>query len=258
MPLGFIGTGEITRAIVHGLCRREASNFDTPDIVVSPRGAGQAHALAQRFERVTIATSNQEVLDRCDTVILAVRPQVAEAVLSPLTFRHGQHIVSVIAMLPMARVADLVSPATHVTRAAPPPPVALGRGATAIFPDTDTAHSLFGRLGFVQATKSEDQLEILFTATATMATYFAMLETLTYWLQRRGLPPETAQRYTAELYGGLGDVARAECTRDPTELREDFSTPGGINEQLHAELRDAGVFENLDAALNAVIRRLQG
>src|SRR5262245_27633435 len=74
MTLGFVGTGTIAAPIVDGLC---SVRPETP-IVVSPRNAATAAALAARHGNVRVAKSNQEVLDTSDMVVLAVRPQVAE------------------------------------------------------------------------------------------------------------------------------------------------------------------------------------
>src|SRR5271154_4917298 len=69
--LGFIGTGTITHAIVTGLCNAQDP---PPQIWVSPRSNRRARELAASYPNVHVASSNQEVLDRTDTVMLAVLP----------------------------------------------------------------------------------------------------------------------------------------------------------------------------------------
>jgi pyrroline-5-carboxylate reductase len=75
MKLGFVGAGAITTAIVTGL---NASGGGADTILVSPRNANVAAALAGRFSNVTVAADNQAVLDGSDVVMIAVRPQVAD------------------------------------------------------------------------------------------------------------------------------------------------------------------------------------
>lgn len=72
MRLGFVGTGAITSAIVTGL---NAAGIDGDTILVSPRNAETAAALAAKFPNVTVAASNQAVLDGSNVVIIAVRPR---------------------------------------------------------------------------------------------------------------------------------------------------------------------------------------
>src|SRR5947209_8756253 len=93
MELGFIGTGAITTAIVRGLGAAFAADGR---IHLSPRGAANAATLAGTFRHVDVASSNQDVLDRSDVVILAVRPQVATEVIEALRFRPDHHVISVI------------------------------------------------------------------------------------------------------------------------------------------------------------------
>src|SRR5690349_13221878 len=117
MTLGIIGTGTMASAVVEGL----RSAGDSSSILLSPRNAITASALAERFPGVAVSSSNQEVLDHSDTVLLAVRPQVAENVLSVLRFRPDQQILSIIAIFDLERLRALVSPARRIVRAVPLP-----------------------------------------------------------------------------------------------------------------------------------------
>ena len=97
MKLGFVGTGEITSAMVTGLSSCGAAPHS---IRLSPRNPAVAADLAHRFPGVSVASSNQKVLDDCETVVIAVRPQVVRNVLSELRFRPEHHVISVVAALP--------------------------------------------------------------------------------------------------------------------------------------------------------------
>src|ERR1700736_1555768 len=98
MKLGFIGTGEITSSIVTGLC----SSVTMPhSIRLSPRNTAIAKKLANRFNGVSISSGNQEVLDHCDTIVIAVRPQVARDVLSELHYQ----VVSLVSSLSLRSVS---------------------------------------------------------------------------------------------------------------------------------------------------------
>src|ERR1700761_5085555 len=113
MTLGFVGTGEITSAMVTGLSSSTAPH----SVRLSPRNLAIAADLAHRFPNVSIAASNQDVLDTCETVVIAVKPAVARDVLSELHFRPDHHVISVVSGLSSQNVSQLVVPATVVTRA---------------------------------------------------------------------------------------------------------------------------------------------
>src|SRR6202789_2297945 len=169
MRLGFLGTGAITSAMVTGLSATRGE-YST---LLSPRNAVVAADLARRFPSVAIASSNQAVVDACETVVIAVRPQVAEEVLKELRFSADQNVISVVSGFPVARLAGLVAPAAKITRAVPLPSAARRGSPTAIYPRDGLTVELFGLLGEAFAVDTEREFDALCTVTATMATYFA-------------------------------------------------------------------------------------
>ncbi|TIU05280.1 MAG: F420-dependent NADP oxidoreductase, partial [Mesorhizobium sp.] len=146
MKLGFIGTGALTSAIVTGL--KSAADNSVP-VLLSPRNEEVAASLALRYPDVRVAPDNQAVLDNCDTVMLAVRPQIARGVLAGLQFRRDHHVVSLIATLSREEIAALIAPVEHVTKALPMPMIAHRQGATIICPHNRRMAAFFGRLGKV-------------------------------------------------------------------------------------------------------------
>src|SRR5581483_5745493 len=108
MRIGFLGTGAITSAMVTGLC---SAGVEQHSIVLSPRNSAVAADLAHRFPQVLVAASNQQVLDECEVAVIAVRPQIAQSVLSELRFRANHHVISLVSGYSVRRVSDLVGPA---------------------------------------------------------------------------------------------------------------------------------------------------
>ena len=73
MKLGFIGTGKITVSVVNGICK---SKIPFKRILVSSRNKTKALKLKKKFKKVDIAKTNQEIIDKCNWVFLAVTPRV--------------------------------------------------------------------------------------------------------------------------------------------------------------------------------------
>src|SRR6266702_1910245 len=143
MRLGFVGCGTITSSMVTGLCSAGSAG----PITVSPRNAQVAAGLASRFANVQVVATNQAVLDACDVVVLAVRPQIAASVLPQLRFRADHHVLSLIAAVPLQYLKSAVAPVASVTRAVPLPSVAHRQGPTAIYPAQPSVKALFDALG---------------------------------------------------------------------------------------------------------------
>jgi pyrroline-5-carboxylate reductase len=253
MRVGFIGTGTITSAIVSGLNSLGSTTFT---FLLSPRNAGVAASLASAFDNVTVAASNQAVLDGCDTIMLAVRPQVAVDVLESLRFRPDHHVISLIALIPIERLQVLVAPATRVVRAIPLPMVATRAGVTAFYPDDSTARAIFNQLGSTIALESPEHFNAFSTATATMAPYFAFAGEVTDWLTRQDVPPTTARSYIGGVFHGLATVAANPSAQPFSTLAEKFATAGGINEQVMAHLTRVGALKAVSDALDGVLHRM--
>ena len=221
MRISFIGTGTITSAVVSGLNALDSTTFT---FLLSPRNAGVGAALASAFDNITVAASNQAVLDGCDVVMLAVRPQVAVDVIELLHFRPDHHVISLIALISLERVQALVAPATRVVRAIPLPMVATRAGMTALYPDDSTARAIFTQLGSTIVLESSEHFNAFSAATATMAPYFAFAGEVTEWLTRRGVPSATARSYIAGVFHGLATVAANPSAQPFPALAEKFGS----------------------------------
>ena len=253
LRLGFLGTGTITSAIVKGLSSKAALGYS---ISVSPRGQLIAAQLASDFSQVRVAASNQDVLDGSDIVILAVRPQIAEEVLTGLDFRPDHHVISLVATFSRDTIAALVQPASKVTCAVPMPTVAVHLGPTAIFPPDPVTAALFSQLGVAVEVTTESEFQALVATTATMAAYFALLGTLCSWLMARGVSDSTGHAYISMMYYGLSQVAQ-QSGRSFVELAAEFKTKGGLNEQFAEELARVSVFDRYSDALDKVLTRVE-
>ncbi|HEX3845530.1 MAG TPA: pyrroline-5-carboxylate reductase [Steroidobacteraceae bacterium] len=254
MRLGFIGCGTIAAAIVTGL----NSSGHGEAMVVSPRNAGVAGDLARRFPNVTVAATNQAVLDACDVIVLAVRPQILAAVLPELRFRPDHQVISLVPVTSLAHLRAATAPASAVTRAVPMPMVARRQGPTAILAATPVARRLFDALGSTIELNDETCFDAFTAETALMASYFRFLETAAQWLRDRGVAPDQADRYVRQLFWGLAGTAMATPQRSLGELVEEHQTRGGLNEQVRTHLESKGLFTELANALDAVQARLTG
>ncbi len=253
--LGFLGTGAIASAMVRGLC---TSASPPESIWLSPRNAELSATLSKCFDVVRVAGSNQEVLDRCDTIVLSVRPQVAVEALQSLAFKPDHHLISIIATFSRAALAPLVAPATHLIRAAPLPPVAVHLGPTIIYPHDERTRAIFDLLGTAVEVEAESEFDALFAATAEMATFFATLGVLTDWLTENGVEHQSARRYITAMFGALADTATRSGGVSFADLAVEHMTKGGLNEQLHREIVVAGTFDSHRRALDGILARLRG
>jgi pyrroline-5-carboxylate reductase len=250
---GIVGVGEIGTAIVTGLCEDVA---DAPQILLSPRNAERAAALASRYPSVSVAPDNQSVASRCAVVVLSVRPKDSRAVLGGLTFRPGQAIISVMAGVPDDELASLVAPARDIARAIPLPPVGRRAGITPVHPGTAAARALFDRLGGASDVEDAHAFEAMSAATGTIAAHLRYVAAISGWLGDQGVAPDEAERYVRSIFASVAeDLGRDHGGLD--ELARAHATPGGINERFSAMLEQAGVFDTVGRSLQGIYSQLR-
>jgi len=237
MKIGFIGIGKIAGAVVRGLCTSEAEDLE---IFLSPRSEDASKTLAARFENVQRLASNQEVVDKSEIVVVAVRPPIAKEVLSALRFRAEQTVVSLVALLPYAPLRELTRPAAVACRAIPLPTVVQHNCPIPLFQADERVVRLFSYLGETLSVTDEQALHALWTLTGLITPYYDLLSRLSEWTIAHGVDPETANTYVANLFQSLSFLAQQSRPVDFTELSRHAATPGGINEQAGKEIAAAG------------------
>ena len=81
MIIGFIGVGKMATAIINGL------NTSSHRIIISGSCLDRSRQIAEELD-VKAATSHQELLDNADLVILGIKPQMFDKVLTGLKFHQ--------------------------------------------------------------------------------------------------------------------------------------------------------------------------
>ncbi len=226
MKIGFVGTGDITEAVITGMMR---VNFPVDEIAVSARSRHISSRLAETYDTVQVYEDNQDVVDAgCGLVFIAVLPQQAEAVLTPLRFRDGQEVASLIGTVPVEKIAELTGATVRITRAIPLPPVADLGAVTVLSGQSERLEDLFNQLGGVIVAQSIEEMNALAIPSTLMGTFFGLQEIIVDWLGTKGIPEPDARRFLSSFFLALAQTGAGSSQTFP-ELRKAHSTPGGLN-----------------------------
>ena len=101
MKLGFIGTGQITKAVVTGIIN---SKLKISKIFVSERNKKISRILKFKSKKITIIKKNQDIINKSDWVFLAVTPTVGNKILSNLKFNKNKMIISFISTINLNQI----------------------------------------------------------------------------------------------------------------------------------------------------------
>lgn len=240
-------------AIARGWARSERA----PEAMLfADSGSGRAAQLAEEVGGAGVS-GVEELAERSDLVVLAVKPKALEEVATPLA-GAVKGVVSVLGATPLGALRAALGE-TPVLRTMPNLAVEIGRGVichTPIRAGEDplrAALELLGSLG----TLVELPESWIDPATAVMGcapAYLALAcEALTEAGVEAGLPAELSDRLVREGAAGLGEH---QLQRGPADLQRSIASPGGSTQAGLDALRAAGAPEAFRGAVAASLARM--
>ena len=251
MKLGIIGVGHLATALLKGLLN--AGFVSAREVTLSPRG--HSDELHRAFG-CAVAKGNAALVDQCDTVLLAVRPQHAEEAVAGLPWRTDQILMTACAGVPTSQLAPLIAGA-RVVRIMPTIAAEFGESATLVYPALPELDPFLGAIGKSFALESEDQFEVGSVSAAVFGWAQALIKSSTDWSAQRGFDEHQARLLLAQTFISAGTTV-AQTDLPVAQILDNLATPDGITEAGLNHLQNAGAMEAWDAANSVALNKLEG
>jgi len=257
--VGFIGGGNMARSIIGGLVAETNTNIN---IQVYDQSADTLTALANDFG-ITPAASNQQLIEQCDVVVLAVKPQVMQTVLAELDASQTQTVfLSIAAGLKISSLAKWLGSDVAIIHAMPNTPALVQCGASGLYANQqvsaqqkDYADIIMCATGIALWVDSEDLLDSVTALSGSGPAYFFLvMEAMQTAAEKLGLEPETARQLTLQTALGAATLA-SQSWDNPAALRRRVTSPGGTTEQAINTLLDKQLIEIFGQAMQAAYDR---
>ena len=257
--IGFIGGGNMARSIIGGLV---ADTTLSLDIQVYDHSKETLSSLKKEFS-VTPATSNQALVEHCDVVVLAVKPQVMKSVLSELDATNTRAVfLSIAAGLTIASLTKWLGSDAAIIRTMPNTPALVQCGATGLFANTltsstqkNSANIVMKSVGIAIWVDSEDLLDSVTALSGSgPAYYFLVMEAMQAAAEKLGLNTDTARQLTIQTALGAATLA-SQSAEDLSVLRQRVTSPGGTTEQAINTFMDNHLTEIFGKAMQAAFDR---
>lgn len=252
MNLAFIGIGRIACAMVKGLC---TSNIKNTTINLSPRNEKNSSCLANIFSNVNRLESNQLVLDNSDIIFISVPAKGSKEILNSLKFKETHNVISFIPFLIFSELVEAVKPALKVSRAIPLPTVVNHNCPIPILNADKSVKELISYIGQPLLVENENQLQVLWTLTGFIASFYDLLKELSAWTRSNGVNERIANKYIVDMFHSLTFSAKRGKQINFDELVEHATTPNGLNEQALKEIREKRVHEAYKFAADNLLKR---
>jgi len=249
-----VGGGKMGEAIVGGLIA--SGVIEAARVTVVEPTAGRRADLTKRFSVATVGDGAEAL--PADVVILAVKPQVIDSVVTALSDKLAATlVVSIAAGVSSARLEALLPDSSAVVRVMPNTPALVGEGMSVVSggsnptaEQVDLVRALFAALG--EAIVLDERYQDAATAiSGSGPAYFALvIDALSRAGVRHGLPREVAQTLAVQTMRGTAELLDATGT-SPSDLMDGVSSPGGTTiaalEVLEARAVRAAVADAVSA-----------
>ncbi len=246
--IGFIGAGNMAEAIIGAIISAELAPAE--NILISDIDPNRINKLRAEYN-VVKAASNRAVIDSCDTIFFAIKPQQVNSVLTGLAAENAfradgrkKRFISIAAGIRMAAYEKIIYDSLSDTdkyhypiiRVMPNTPALVRAGTSAICAndyaspeDIETARGLLSAMGMVFECRESDMNAFTAVAGSGPAYGFYLVEAMTDAGVDLGLNRKNALEMTVSTLKGaltLLEVQKA----DPETLRRKVTSPGGTTE----------------------------
>ncbi len=211
--VGFIGAGNLAQAIISGLL--ESGTLQKEQIVVSSRTDKRLKRVEEKFG-VQIRDANEKVVDECQIIVVATKPQDFFEAVEPIATSFGpEHtVISLAAGIQLMSLRKILFECENIVRVMANVPVKAKAGMMGYIMAKDSVTSarvveaLFSPLGKVIEIEDEEAMSA-FTVGAASGVGFA-LELMQYWqdwLEGYGISKQDARAIAIQTFIGAGKLA---------------------------------------------------
>lgn len=228
--IGIIGVGNMGQAILRGLLDSQKVSADS--LFFTNRSSGKIEKVKKNYAVQSFRT-NEELIDHCDVVIVAVKPQDIAEALEPCRNSFGAHhvVISLAAGMDFKSLRRLI-PEGHLTRVMMNTPVLIRQGVIGYCSENSLyeilLQDLFSPLGTVIKLEEGDSFEA-FTVASASGTGF-IFELMSYWqdwIEEYGLDPSVARQIIVQTFLGTAALAQS-STESLEELQNRVTSRKGM------------------------------
>jgi len=259
--IGFVGAGNMAAAMVKGLL--DAGLYEADEIWASDVDAARLKQQRKKF-KIGIASDNTTLVAGSKIVILAVKPQIIDAVLEQMcTVASPKHLfLSIAAGVSTARLEAGLGQYMRIMRVMPNTPALLGKGMSVLVrgryatpADERLGLKLLKAVGDAIAVKDERLLDAVTGLSGSGPAYvYSFADALISGGIASGLPGALATELTYQTLVGAAAMLK-ETGQSPAALRAMVTSPGGTTFAGLGELERRGFKDAVIAAVSAATRR---
>lgn len=243
--IGFIGCGNMARAIISGLVN---SGLIAPaNILVWDRKAETNQQMAQQYG-ISAAESAEALAREADILFGAVKPDVILKVLSDLAgvMKKDALVVSIAAGVTLDSLAGVLGHDRKIVRVMPNTPALVNEGMTSVTPnvlvepqEVDDIVAIFESFGKAAVVNEYLIHAVVGVSGSAPAYVFMFIEAMADAAVLGGMPRAQAYQFAAQAVKGAAQMV-IETGTHPAELKDQVCSPGGTTIEAVKALEENG------------------
>ncbi|MGN0142642.1 MAG: pyrroline-5-carboxylate reductase [Roseburia sp.] len=258
--IGFIGCGNMARAIIAGIVK--AGLYDTADILASNR---TEPALAQMKKEYGIhgTTDNRQVAEQADILFLCVKPDKFAVVIPQIrdVVKEETVIVSIAAGQTIHGIEEMFGRDIRLVRIMPNTPALVGEAMSSVSPNAHVSgeelaeiKDIFDHLGKAEIIDEKLIDAVVGVSGSSPAYVYMFIEAMADAAVAAGMPRAQAYKFAAQSVLGSAKMV-LETGKHPGELKDMVCSPGGTTIDAVCELEAHGFRDAVIAGTSACIRK---
>lgn len=265
MKLGLIGTGKMGSALLRGALRSDS--LTPTDVVIYDHTVAHTEPLVRDYPTISIASNPEELVNKVDVVILAVKPQgildLLDQISAPFRTMIGTIgddsplFLSIAAGISLNKLEKVAFDGARIIRVMPNTPALIGKGTSvyclgnnATNQDAQLVESLLAQSGFIQLI-DESKIDAVSAISGCGPAYmYVILDALSDAGVAAGLPRALALELATRTMQGSAELV-LQSGRHPMSLRDDVTSPGGTTIAALNKLEQCGMRTALLQAVQA-------
>ena len=250
--IGFIGAGNMGYALISGLLN---NGYESKNIKVSDPND---ELLRKREAELNITTfaNNSSLVEVCDIIVFAVKPQVLSEVCLELRekIKPNHLFISIVAGIRVNDINRWLGGNYSLVRTMPNTPALMKQGVTGLFPNelvndeqkalVTTILSSVGDCFWVHEEKLIDAITAI--SGSGPAYFFLLMQSMTQAGMALGLDEKTAKELSVQTGFGASLMA-TKSGKDPRTLRTNVTSPNGTTQAAIESFQDQN-FEGIVAS----------
>ena len=260
MKIGFIGLGNMAKAIIGGMLKQ---GIVVPGDII---GSAKTRATMEKAEKefgICTAADNRQVASEADVIVLAVKPIFFKEVIAEIRDEVGEDklVISIAAGKTMEWIEGEFGKEVKLIRCMPNTPALVGEGCTAVCSnplvlrdEEEFCLKLMGSFG--KAIVIPERLMDAEGAVggSSPAFVFMFIEAMADGAVQAGIPRKQAYEFAAQSVLGSAKMV-LETGMHPGELKDMVCSPGGTTIEGVKVLEEKGMRAAVMGALEACVEK---